>query len=324
MSGILKYRLPGKSIVERSGNFIESPSIELKDAFVCSTFAQDKAWQFEDSDENESYFYGETPFCIEIDAYLLEAQQIIDKLKENEFQKIVYSRIKEVDFPLSDPNNFFRQLCHDYPAAFVYLISSPQFGTWIGASPEVLLKKEKNSFHTMALAGTRKTNDIPWTEKERIEQEFVSSYIEEALVEFAAESLEISDVYERNAGPVKHLCTDFNFTMKEEKIGSFLKELHPTSAVAGIPKQVAVDFIKKTERHDRNLYAGIIGISENNETNLFVNLRCCRIVNDKLYLYLGGGFTKDSTPESEWQETENKAQTLLRSLKKSLEQNPAD
>ena len=53
-----------------------------------------------------------------------------------------------------------------------------------------------------------------------------------------------------------------------------------------------------------------------NKNQIYVNLRCCQIQNGAAYLYLGGGFTKDSIPELEWQETENKSKTLLNILQK--------
>ena len=60
----------------------------------------------------------------------------------------------------------------------------------------------------------------------------------------------------------------------------------------------------------------MIGVIDNDSTKLFVNLRCAEIIHNQAYLYLGGGFTKDSNIESEWIETENKAKTLLNVMKK--------
>ena len=60
----------------------------------------------------------------------------------------------------------------------------------------------------------------------------------------------------------------------------------------------------------------MIGVVGEQSTQLFVNLRCAEIIQNQAYLYLGGGFTKDSTVESEWSETENKAKTLLNVMKK--------
>ena len=55
----------------------------------------------------------------------------------------------------------------------------------------------------------------------------------------------------------------------------------------------------------------MIGKLDPDEMNIYVNLRCAQIIGDRLFLYLGGGFTADSDPEKEWEETENKSKTLL-------------
>jgi isochorismate synthase len=73
----------------------------------------------------------------------------------------------------------------------------------------------------------------------------------------------------------------------------------------------AYNQIRDTERHDRSLYTGIIGWCGENETELFVNLRCARVIDQEMYLFLGGGITAQSDAELEWQETENKSRTLI-------------
>jgi isochorismate synthase len=78
-----------------------------------------------------------------------------------------------------------------------------------------------------------------------------------------------------------------------------------------------MDFIKTSEKHSRGYYAGFLGpmgISE--PLRLYVNLRCMRVYDDRLILYIGGGITRESIPQDEWEETEIKADTLLSVLKK--------
>ena len=60
----------------------------------------------------------------------------------------------------------------------------------------------------------------------------------------------------------------------------------------------------------------MIGIINENSSHIYVNLRCAEIIDHQAFLYLGGGFTKDSNIHSEWEETENKAKTLLNVMKK--------
>jgi len=95
-------------------------------------------------------------------------------------------------------------------------------------------------------------------------------------------------------------------------LGDFVAELHPTPAVCGLPKNLADDFIKENEKHDRKYYSGYLGPWKlNQEVNLFVNLRCMEITCDQFVLYAGGGITSKSIPEREWEETIQKAKTLL-------------
>ncbi len=88
--------------------------------------------------------------------------------------------------------------------------------------------------------------------------------------------------------------------------------MHPTPAVAGYPKQKAIDFILENENYNREFYTGYFGfINKDKSSKLFVNLRCMQIEKKKLSVYVGGGITKDSNPLNEWQETEDKSKTLL-------------
>ena len=97
-----------------------------------------------------------------------------------------------------------------------------------------------------------------------------------------------------------------------------INALHPTSAVCGMPLYVARNFILENEKYDRKYYSGFLGECKMQEqTNLFVNLRCCEIKNDSITIYVGCGITKDSNPEMEFFETENKSMTMRDVLIKS-------
>ncbi len=89
--------------------------------------------------------------------------------------------------------------------------------------------------------------------------------------------------------------------------------MHPTPAVAGQPKEEAICYIKQLEPHDRDYYTGFLGpIRPHGETDLFVNLRCMKICPEYISLYVGGGITLESDPAEEWNETQLKAQSLLK------------
>jgi len=98
-------------------------------------------------------------------------------------------------------------------------------------------------------------------------------------------------------------------------MAEFITNLHPTPAVCGLPKDKSLELILQTEKHNREYYAGYCGpINYQNKTDLFVNLRCMKILEDQLALFVGGGLTKDSVPTKEWDETVLKAKTLLSRL----------
>ena len=79
-----------------------------------------------------------------------------------------------------------------------------------------------------------------------------------------------------------------------------------------MPKEAAAKFISENEAHARKYYSGFIGpVNNNQDTHLFVNLRCMEIFKGHAVLYAGAGITEDSNPEKEWLETEMKFNTLL-------------
>lgn len=253
--------------------------------------------------------------------YLKLIEQTVAKLKKGPMKKVVLSRT--IAHPVSsgfDPAILFNALTVKYPDAFVYFFNLPGYGSWIGATPEVLLHHAGGRISTSSLAGTKKKEAIPilWTEKELEEQEMVSGFIEERFRQFGVEELEIRGPESRSAGSFAHLHTTFtiNDTALKGQLGNFLTDLHPTPAVCGLPREEALHYIHTAEQHDRQYYTGFLGpVGINDTTRLFVNLRCLQVLNDRLLLYVGGGITASSVAEDEWEETCMKAGTMLNVIK---------
>src|SRR5690606_5345125 len=83
-------------------------------------------------------------------------------------------------------------------------------------------------------------------------------------------------------------------------------------AVCGMPRVASIDFLKVHEGFDRQLYSGYLGpVNIDEETHLYVNLRCMQLLASKAAVYAGAGVTVSSNPVKEWQETELKCETLL-------------
>ena len=248
----------------------------------------------------------------------------VDKIREGRFQKVVPSRITELAVPAStNIYKKFQALCDIHPLAFVSLFSIPDKGSWLGASPEILIKIDnKKTFYTSAVAGTQTSANIDnltsvaWTQKEIEEQALVSRYIINCFKKIRLREFEESGPKTVKAGNLVHLRTDFKVDMKAvnfPQLGSvMLKLLHPTSAVCGMPKEPAEMFLKENENFDREFFSGYIGpVNIENCTSLYVNLRCAKIFNQKAFLYAGAGVTFDSIPEKEWNETEMKLRSIM-------------
>lgn len=275
----------------------------------------------------------------------------ISALKAGEMQKVVLSRKEKTSLKNTDFIALFQDLLATYPTAFVYCWFHPQIGLWLGATPETLFKIKGHKFETMALAGTQKfegTMEVNWGKKEKQEQQFVTDSIMEKLVSTNApepnaacplKGVSKSETYTSKAGNLLHLRTDISGNLKsKENLKELIEALHPTPAVCGLPKEKAKKFILSEENYDREFYTGFLGELnfqdikersrnrrdvENNayrtverQTSLFVNLRCMKIEDGNAVLFVGGGITRDSIAEDEWEETVNKAETMKRVLLK--------
>ena len=252
--------------------------------------------------------------------------QAVEAIEQGAFKKVVPSRHTLVPLPEGfDVAAAFQRFCEAYPAAFVSVFSIPDIGTWMGASPELLVSTypsgQHRMFRTMALAGTQPLQgenplkNAAWRQKEIEEQAMVSRYIINCFKKIRLREFEEDGPKTIAAGNLLHLRTDLTVDMEATnfpELGSvMLKLLHPTSAVCGMPKEPALEFIQRYEGYDRSFFSGFLGpVNMQDETNLFVNLRCMQLLDRQAVLYAGAGVTIDSEPEREWQETEMKMRTM--------------
>lgn len=241
----------------------------------------------------------------------------MEQLKAERFAKLVLSRRQVVERNEQSVGSLFLKANSSYPSAFTYLVNAPQCGLWLGATPELLLRGRDEVFQTVALAGTMPVvngiSDYQWNEKNREEQQMVTDYIADQLAKCGISNVDIEGPITVKAGAVVHLKTQFAFSCNEDiNLGKLVETLHPTPAVCGLPKEDSLRFIVESESHDRSYYTGFVGvISNNRETDLYVNLRCMKVTQNQLILFAGGGITSKSIGEKEWAETEHKLQTLL-------------
>ena len=246
-------------------------------------------------------------------------------IEEKAVVKVVSSRATRRALPAGfDPLVAFAELSEKYPRAFVSLVSVPGVGTWLGATPEVLAEVTADGmFHTMALAATQPiTAEVTprtaiWRQKEIEEQALVARYIVNCFKQLRLREYHETGPRTVIAGQLLHLRTDFEVNLKQVPFPSLgtdmLRLLHPTSAVGGMPKTAALDFLQAHEGYDRAYYSGFLGpvnVVAAGVAHLYVNLRCLQVRTTEAILYAGTGLTVDSDPAREWQETELKLQTI--------------
>jgi isochorismate synthase len=259
----------------------------------------------------------------------------IKTIKNGVLKKVVLSRCEKQELADAKPLSIFKKLYNTYKNAMVYCWYHPKVGLWLGATPELLFKVEGKRLTTISLAGTQpyKSDSKPiWTNKEIEEQQIVTDYITHQIEPYSKQ-ISVSEVETIRAGGLLHLKSRIKSLIDaSSSLKSIIEALHPTPAVCGFPKQLAKDFILENESYNRAYYTGFLGELnlkqsktrntnrrnvENNAyatvktySNFYVNLRCMQLKKDTALIYVGGGITKDSEAEKEWEETVNKTKTM--------------
>ena len=265
----------------------------------------------------------DTEISGEKDHFIKMVEKGITAINEGEFDKVVSART--YDEPLSENFNIidqFNRLEKAYPDAFVSLVSILGKGTWMGATPELLIESSSVHFRTVSVAGTqpfpldKDLSEAAWNQKEIEEQAMVSRYIVEQFKTIRLREFIESGPRSVRAGNMIHLKTEYTVDLNEvhfPELGTvMLHLLHPTSAVCGMPKFSALRFIAANEHLNREFYSGFLGpVNMDGVSRLYVNLRFMKILRTRAVLYAGSGITHDSVPEKEWDETALKCQTLL-------------
>lgn len=309
--------------------------------FVFSSFDGNKKYLIPTEHSDIKYFSFDKKDAIEVENIFSFPDESVKKdfealvtkgisaIKNNNFQKVVLSRKESIELSDFDLIQTFERMVQLYSATFIYCFCHPKIGTWLGATPEQLLKADVDSFKTVALAGTQKSTgyeEVVWKDKEKQEQKFVTDYIVSELKK-VARSILVSEPYSVKAGSIWHIKTDISGQLNaSQNLKEVIGLLHPTPAVCGLPKLESQNFILNNENYDRTFYTGFLGemntaiSTDTISSDLFVNLRSMEIEVDKIQskttanLFIGCGITKDSIPEKEWEESVNKAMTMKRVL----------
>ena len=223
------------------------------------------------------------------------------------------------------PLDYYRALRHTNPSPYMYLLDLDDFHI-IGSSPEILARVQGDTVTVRPLAGTRKRGKTPEEDK-ALEQELLADAKEIAehvmLIDLGRNDIgrvcktgtvKISEkmVIERYSH-VMHIVSNVEGTLRDD-VGPMdvLRATFPAGTLSGAPKIRAMEIIDEVEPERRGVYGGAVGYwSWGGNMDIAIAIRTAIIKNGRLYAQAGAGIVYDSNPDSEWQETLNKAGAVI-------------
>ncbi|MCE7886040.1 MAG: anthranilate synthase component I [Alphaproteobacteria bacterium PRO2] len=257
----------------------------------------------------------------------------IDYIRQGEIFQAVLSQRFTTDFDLP-PFELYRSLRRLNPSPFMFHLQFEDFAL-VGSSPEVLVRVRDNTVTIRPIAGTRKRGT---TEKE-------DKFLAEDLLadpKERSEHLMLLDLGRNDVGRVSdfgtvkvtsqfkienyshvmHIVSNVEGRLKKDyDIVDALFAGFPAGTVSGAPKVRAMEIIDELEPSRRSYYAGGVGyFSGNGEMDTCIALRTALVKDGKLHVQAGAGIVADSNPDSEHQETVNKAQAVIRAAELAVEQ----
>ncbi len=248
----------------------------------------------------------------------------VERIRAGRLEKVVLAREVEVHAPVAhDPGAVLGILREAFPSCYVFCVGRGD-AAFLGASPELLVRREGQRASTVALAGsTRRSADpavddhlgeqLLRSEKDREEQAIVARRIERTLKPHSVWVTRAPDPVLVRMANIQHLATPIRAQLARPMGAVDLAGLlHPTPAVGGEPFAAAQGLIPALEGLDRGWYAGPVGWTDASEDGeLCVSLRCALLRGPVAHCYAGVGVVRDSEPAAELAETEVKLAALL-------------
>ena len=248
----------------------------------------------------------------------------VERIGAGELEKIVLAREVQVTAPTAhDPGAVFEVLRGGFPSCFVYAIGRGA-ATFVGASPELLVRRDGQRASTVALAGSIRRSADPavddhlgealvHSEKDRHEIAIVARRIARALGPYSVWVTAAPEPALVRVANIQHLATPIRAQLARP-VGAvaLAGALHPTPAVGGEPWSAADRLIPALEGLDRGWYAGPVGWTDlTGDGEFCVALRCALLRGVTATCYAGCGIVAGSDPASELAETEVKLEVML-------------
>ncbi len=263
--------------------------------------------------------------------YRAAVGQALERIAAGEFQKIVLARAQDLtaNAPLH-PLRMLNGLRQRFPDCYAFSFAQGSGPSFIGASPERLLRVSQGALETEALAGSIRRGAsasedaalaaaLLHSEKDLREQRQVLDDIVNRLrpLGLAPEHSEMPHV--RRLANVQHLCTPVRASLPPAvRLLDVLAALHPTPAVGGAPREAALARLRELEGFPRGLYAGALGwLNARGGGEFFVGIRSALVDGRRARVFAGAGIVAGSNPQKEFAETELKFKAMLDALSRS-------
>jgi menaquinone-specific isochorismate synthase len=241
-------------------------------------------------------------------------------------RKVVLARdvYAAAEFPI-DARALLRRLVARFPGCFTFACDG-----LVGATPELLIRKDGWEVSSLVLAGTTPRGDTPAQDsalaasllgsaKENEEHRYAADSLRDALGPLC-EAMYFAPRPELIRLPnVQHLGTRVRGTLAEAKsVLSLAAAVHPTAAVGGTPTDDAVEVIRELESMDRERYAGPVGwIDADGNGEWGIALRCAQLAGTQARLFAGCGIVASSDPAAELAETHAKFRPMRAALEEA-------
>ncbi|MDG3087559.1 isochorismate synthase [Vibrio hannami] len=248
----------------------------------------------------------------------------LTSIEQGEFKKVVLARKTELLLNGAvSPAQLIKVSREQNSHSFHFLFAIDKESAFVGSTPERLYRRNGNELETEAVAGTigrgsnaqkdlELANWLAQDKKNLQENQYVVDDIVERLT---PHSMEIDAQKEANLirlRKVQHLKKAIHAALKMGTNGvQLLSALQPTAAVAGLPREDAIEFIRNIEPFARGWYSGSLGFISHQKAEFCVAIRSALFTGNKVELYAGAGIVPGSNADYEWQELDRKMSTLL-------------
>jgi len=264
----------------------------------------------------------------EVGDYRAAVARALRRIEAGEFQKIVLARALDLTAPGPlHPLRMLNGLRQRFPDCYAFSAANGRGHSFIGASPERLVRVSKGVLETEALAGSARRGasasedaalaaELLRNEKNLREQRHVLDSIVRRLSALGLSPGHPAAPALRRLANVQHLHTPVRAALPGGvRLLDALARLHPTPAVGGSPREAAVPAIRGLEGFPRGLYAGALGwINARDGGEFFVGLRSALVEGSRARVYAGAGIVAGSEPDKEFAETELKFRAMQDAL----------